>query len=156
MARYTGTVSTPHSPDEVWRYLADMRSVAEWDPSIESAKLVAGEPPDEGSRYEICVNFAGGSVTVPYETVTAEPSHRVVFQAETDSISVRDEATIRPSAGGGSEVTWDANLRLKGARRLLDLPLAVAFGRIGRSAERGLRERLSEPVLAPPSAERAA
>jgi carbon monoxide dehydrogenase subunit G len=147
MARYTGTATAPHPPEEVWRYLADLRSVAEWDPSVESARLVAGEPRDVGSRYEIRVGFVGGSVTLPYELVEADSPRRVVFEAETDSISVRDEASIRPAADGGSEVTWDADLRLKGPRRLLDLPLRAAFGRIGSRAEHGLRARLLEPVL---------
>ena len=29
MARYTGTVEAPHSAEEVWHYLADLRSVEE-------------------------------------------------------------------------------------------------------------------------------
>ena len=55
--------------------------------------------------------------------------------------------TVAPVADGGCVVTWDAELRLRGPRRLLDLPLRAAFGRIGSQAEQGLAERLSDPVL---------
>jgi carbon monoxide dehydrogenase subunit G len=146
MARYTGRAEAPHPPEEVWRYLSDLRSVAEWDPSVQDARLVSGEPGTVGARFEVEVSFLGGSVTLPYETVVAEPPHRVVFEARTDSLSVRDEAMVDP-ASAGSEVTWDADLRLMGPRKMLDLLLRVAFERIGRRAEEGLNERLREPAL---------
>jgi len=146
MANYTGTVSAPHSPEEVWRYLADLRSIAQWDPSVAAARLVDRGPGTVGSRYEVDVTFLGRTVTLPYTTVEAEPPHRVVFSAETDLVSSRDEARIGPSLDG-STVTWDADLQLKGAWKVLDLPLRAAFRRLGESAERGLRERLNEPTL---------
>jgi hypothetical protein len=71
----------------------------------------------------------------------------LVFAAETESVSVRDEAQIRPLADGGSAVVWDADLRLKGARRLLDPPLRLVFNRVGARAEGGLGERLNEREL---------
>lgn len=146
MASYTGTAQSHHAPDEVWRYLADLRSVADWDPSIDDARLVAGVPGVVGSRFEIEVSFLGGSITLPYETVEADAPHRVVFEAQTDSVSVRDEARISPTPGG-SEVAWNADLQLNGPQRVLDLLLRVAFNRIGRNAEQGLNERLRQPVL---------
>jgi uncharacterized protein YndB with AHSA1/START domain len=147
MASYKGTVTAPHAPEEVWRYLADLRSIAEWDPSVESARLVSGEPGAVGSRYEVDVSFLGRTVTLPYETAEVEAPHCVVFEAETALMSVRDEARVGLIIDGGSSVTWDAELRLEGPQRILDLPLRAAFARIGSRAERGLAERLAEPIL---------
>jgi uncharacterized protein YndB with AHSA1/START domain len=146
MANYTGTVSALHPPGEVWRYLADLRSVAQWDPSVAAARLVDGKPGTVGSRFEVDVTFLGRTVTLPYTTVEAEPPHHVVFSAETDLVAIRDEARIGPILDG-STVTWDADLQLRGPWRVFDLPLRAAFGRLGDSAERGLRERLNEPAL---------
>ena len=39
MARYTGAVEAPHSAEEVWHYLAEMRAVEEWDPSVDSVSV---------------------------------------------------------------------------------------------------------------------
>lgn len=153
MARYEATVNVAHTPEEVWRYLADLRLIGEWDPSVVGARLVSGEPGTVGARYEVDVRFLGRTLTLPYLTAEVEPPHRVVFSAETSLISVRDEARVGPIRDGGSTVTWDADLRLKGPRRILDLPLRAAFNRLGRRAERGLAERLNEPSLAE-SAER--
>jgi len=147
MARYTGTIEAPHSAEEVWHYLADFRSVGEWDPSVKDVRLVGGEPRTEGASYELEVAFHGRSVELPYRIVELDPPHRVVFAAETDSVTVRDEARIEPAGQGASRVTWDADLRLRGIRRVFDLPLRAIFHRVGEDARKGLRERLRKPVL---------
>ncbi len=150
MARYSATLTTENRPDDVWRYLADLRSIAEWDPSVEGARLVAGEPGLVGTRYELDVRFLGQTVTLPYETVVAEPPHRLVFAAETHAMSIADEAIILPTVSGSS-VAWRASLELRGPRRLLDPPLRLAFARLGKNAEEGLRRRLAVPMTeAPP------
>ena len=161
MARYTGTIDAPRPPQEVWQYLADLRSIREWDPSVRAVSLTEGQPGKVGAAYELTVEFMGRELILPYRTVAANPPDSVVFAAETDAVSVRDQATIRRGPRGSS-VIWDANLELKGVRRLLDLPLRIAFNRLGGRAAHGLAERLSssEP-LAPtgpvrtPEAERA-
>jgi uncharacterized protein YndB with AHSA1/START domain len=150
MASYEATVTAAHSPEEVWRYLADLRLIREWDPSVVGARLVSGEPGTVGARYEVDVSFLGRTLTLPYLTVEVEPPRRVVFSAETSSVTVRDEARIGPIRDGDSTVTWDADLRLKGPRRILDLPLRAAFNRLGSRAERGLAGRLNEPILTGP------
>ena len=96
MARYTGTVEAPHGAEEVWHYLADLRSAEEWDPSVDEVELIGGEPRTEGARYQVEVRFRGRSITLPYRIVEVDPPHRVVFAAETDSVVVRDEARIDP------------------------------------------------------------
>ena len=150
MAHYSATLTTDNRADDVWRYLADLRSITEWDPSVEDARLVEGDPGTVGARYELDVRFLGRTVTLPYETVVAEPPHRLVFAAETGAMSIADEAIILPVVSGSS-LTWRASLDLRGGRRLFDPPLRVAFARLGGNAEDGLRRRLSVPMReAPP------
>src|SRR5262249_26759950 len=88
------------------------------------------------------VRFLGRAVPLVYETVVAEPPHRLVFAAETGAMTITDEAIILPLLQGSS-VTWNASLRLRGAKRVLDPLLDLAFGRLGRQARDGLRERLA-------------
>jgi Polyketide cyclase / dehydrase and lipid transport len=151
LARYRGHLISPHDPREVWEYLADLRSIAEWDPSVEDARLVSGSPLERGARYEVDVRFLGRRVTLPYTTVELAPG-RVVFSAQANAMSVRDEARVAAIPDGGSAVTWDAEVRLRGPQRILDLPLRAVFGRIGGQARNGLAERLAEPTLARPRA----
>jgi carbon monoxide dehydrogenase subunit G len=147
MARYIGTVEAPHSAEEVWHYLADLRSAEDWDPSVEDVELTGGEPRSEGASYDLEVRFRGRTLTLPYRIVEAVPPHRVVFEAKTDSVFVRDEARVHPIGESTSRVTWDADLRLRGIRRLLDFPLRGIFNRVGEDARRGLGERLRKPAL---------
>jgi carbon monoxide dehydrogenase subunit G len=147
VARYTETIQAPHSAEAVWHYLADLRSVEQWDPSIEQVELTGGEPRAEGASYELQVRFRGRTVTLPYRITEVDPPYRVVFEAETGSVRVRDEARIEPIRQSASRVTWDANLRLRGIRRLLDLPLRAIFNRVGEDASKGLGERLRKPTL---------
>jgi carbon monoxide dehydrogenase subunit G len=150
MARYTGTVEGPHSAEEVWHYLADLRSAEEWDPSVDEVELVGGEPRTEGARYDLEVRFGGRGINLPYRVAEVDPPHRVVFEAETGSVLVRDEARIEPRGPAASSVTWDADLRLRGIGRLLDLPLRAIFHRVGEKARKGLGERLHKPELTGP------
>jgi carbon monoxide dehydrogenase subunit G len=150
MARYTGTIDAPHSADAVWSYLADLRSIGEWDPSVESVRLTAGEPRTETARYDLEVSFRGRSISLPYRVLEVDPPHRVVFAAETDSVSVRDEARIEPVSAGNSRVTWDADLRLNGIRRVFEPLLQALFKRLGENAKRGLEDRLRDPALDAP------
>ena len=152
MARYTGTVKASHGADEVWRYLADLRSIPEWDPSVRGVTLVQGEAREEGARYDLEVEFRGRTVELPYRITEVDPPHRVVSEAETDSLSVRDEARIERRGSGNSIVTWEAELRLHGARRVLGLPLRALFRRLGENARQGLAERLGAPQLGEPTA----
>lgn len=151
MARYTGTVASRHSPEDVWRYLADLRSVAEWDPSVEAARLVSGEPGSRGARFEIEVGFLGRRISLPYEAIEVEPPMRVRFTAQTPVMTVSDEARISPRPDGGSSVNWDAELRPRGIWRVADPLLQLAFGRIGSRAERGLEARLAGRSLFAPA-----
>ena len=41
--------SRRHRPEEVWHYLADLRSVAEWDPSVDARASWRGEPDEVGA-----------------------------------------------------------------------------------------------------------
>ena len=152
MAQYKGTVTAPHAPDEVWRYLADLRSIAEWDP----ASTTHGSSPASPARSARATRSMSASSGERSRSPT-RPS-RPIRRTESSSrprptlVSVRDEADIGLIVDGGSRVTWNADLRLDGPQRILDLPLRAAFNRIGERAERGLAERLAEPILSRSSA----
>ena len=111
----------------------------EWDPSVDHVELVDGEARTESARYELEVSFRGRALTLPYRTVEVDPPRRVVFTAGTDSVSIRDEARIEPAGPAASTVTWNADLRLRGIRRVIDLLLWAPFRRIGRHARRPRR-----------------
>jgi hypothetical protein len=149
MAHYKATVPSPHTPDEVFRYLADFRSVAEWDPSITSATLIGdgdGDPIAVGAEFRVTTRTRFSEIVLRYTTTELDPSRRIALRGENDSMVSIDTITIT-SADTGATVTYDAEIELKGMRRLLDPLLALAFKRLGDEARDGLRSRLAADQL---------
>ena len=145
MARYVTTEQTDWDPETAFAYLADFSSVADWDPSIEWCRLVDGAALSVGARYELELETLGRRTRMTYETIALETPRKVVLRSETGALVSVDTMTFEPRPAGGTAVTYDADLKLKGPLRLLDPLLRLAFGRIGDKAAAGLRERLAGP-----------
>lgn len=140
MARYVTTVNSTRSVEDAFSYLADFSSVREWDPSAVRAELL-DPAPGPGARYEVAVRFAGREIELIYRTTEFERPSRVTLIAESSTVTSEDTITFEPS-GTGSIVTYDANLRLKGALKVGDPVLGLLFKRLGDNAAAGLRREL--------------
>jgi carbon monoxide dehydrogenase subunit G len=147
MARYVDTVNSPWLPETAFAYMADARNFAEWDPGVRSSTLVRGEQPGPGAAFEVVVKAGPRTMTLTYEIVEWEPPHRLVLRAETRAIRSND--TVRVEAtDGGSAVTYDAELDLRGVLRLVNPLLGLSFRKIGDRAAAGLRRVLEDPARA--------
>lgn len=139
MARYTAVVPARLSQEAVYAYLADFRSVAEWDPSIKDAVLVSGEPGQVASRYRLTMHQLGRSTSLDYETLEAEPTSRIVYRCETGTFVSLDTVTVSPDG----TLEYDAVITLKGVGRLLDPVMGLLLRRLGAAARKGLVRELS-------------
>lgn len=148
MARYVTKATTDWDQETAFAYLAEFSSVADWDPSVVSAKALSEPGLQIGTRFEVVVKVAGRETPLIYEVVAIDPPNRVSLRAETGALVSLDTMTFAPDPGGTTEVTYDADLSLKGALRMLDPALGVAFKRIGEAARDGLRKRLADPAPA--------
>jgi hypothetical protein len=132
MARYHASIDSERDRDAVFAYLSDFTTTREWDPGVIS--LVA--------------RFLGRDNQLTYKVVEFEPPHAVTFLGENETVVSRDRITF-DVAGGGTRVTYDAELTLKGLSRLADPLLALAFKRVGDRGLAGMRQALrSSPRLA--------
>ena len=140
MARYTTTVETPMAQEAAFAYMADLRNFERWDPGVSSAELIQGDGPGPGATYRV----EASGVTLEYETWDYRHPSEVYVVASNALLESRDRITVEPDQGhrGGSVVTYDAELRLKGPLVLLDPLLGLAFGRIGDKAAAGLRREI--------------
>lgn len=143
MAGYVGKIPTPKPIDEVFSYLADFANVEEWDPSCVSASPIDGGTPARGSRYAVTSRFLGSETELTYVIERLERPSVVVLRGENDAVVSIDTISFREIPGGGTEVTYEADLTLKGARRILDPVFGIAFRRLCAHA----RDRMEE-VLA--------
>jgi hypothetical protein len=142
MARYTGTVTTPRAPEDAFDYLANFSNVAEWDPGVKEAHPVNSGGVRPGARFKVIARCLGREVPLVYRTVELDRPRRVVLQAVNETLVSRDSISFRPLPDGGTVVTYDADLRLKGAFRLAELPMRLLFHRIGDRAREGLEGAL--------------
>lgn len=141
MARFETSVPSDRTLQQTFVYMADFRNVAEWDPSITSAELTAGQPGEVGSTYDVTFSVAGQDMTLPYRTEEVVHEDRIVMRAETDAMVSVD--TIRVHDDGQVRVDYAAAIELKGARKLADPIADLALARAGRKAAEGLTEKLA-------------
>jgi carbon monoxide dehydrogenase subunit G len=141
MAHYSTTVSSPWTPAEAFAYMADLRNFAEWDPGVRRAELVAGDGPGPDAAYVLAVKGFVGTIDMRYETLQYDPDERVIVRAETSMFVSLDEIVV-VATDDGCEVTYDAQLDLRGPLRLADPALGLAFKGIGDRAAKGLRRVL--------------
>lgn len=141
MARYTATLTTAKSPEELFDYLADFTSNAEWDPATVSVECLKG-PAGMGAEYRLVSTFMGQHPVLVYETVEYDRPHAVTFRAENATVVSLDRMTFTP-VESGTQLTYDAKLTPKRWMRLFGPLLALAFKRIGDDALKGLRQAIS-------------
>lgn len=151
MARYVASVDTVWEREVAFDYLADFANIADWDPAVPRARRLSDDPLAVGARAEVDFVTLGREGTLLYETTEIDAPRRVVLRAETPTAISLDVMSFDVKPGGGTIVTYDADVALKGPLRLLDIPFRLVFRRLGDNARDGLRRRLSR---IPPSGAR--
>jgi dehydrogenase/reductase SDR family member 12 len=141
MARYETTILVPAAPDEAFQYLADFTNTATWDPSVVEATRLDEGPFRAGSSFHVVVAFYGRRVPLTFTIETFEPERRLVLVGEGRRVRSRDTMTFVPQDGGTS-ITYAAELQLRGALRILDRGLQLAFSGMGDRAAAGLKQAL--------------
>ena len=147
MARYVARVRTPCSLSEAFALVSDMRTFPTWDPGVTAVKQVAGDGPGLGAAYDLRASAVPRDLTLRYETVRFEAptspgaAMEVCLIARSSTVTSVDVITARPLEDG-TEVVYDADLRLNGPLRVADLGLRAAFQIIGARAETGMRRAL--------------
>jgi hypothetical protein len=140
VAHYRTTIASTMTPADALAYLAEFTSAAIWDPSVILARGLDEGPVAVGARFLIVSRVNGRDVPLEYEIVALDDA-RVVLRAESARLTGVDTITVEP-APSGSSVTYDADLALIGAARLLDPLLALVFRRMAGRAADGLRAAL--------------
>lgn len=144
MADYSASVTSPWAPERAFDYLAAFHHVQEWDPSMKEAEQLSdGDPLTVGARFRVVAETGPSESELIYETVEIDRPHKVVLVSDTDSFTSTDTITVTPH-GEGSEVTYTAEIELKGARKAGEPLLALGLKRMGDEAHEGLAEKVGE------------
>ena len=141
MAHYTASIETPRPPPRRSRTSATSprrRSGTRASSRRSgSAMLRSGR----GRSSVLVADFLGRKAALTYRIVEFEPGEAVTLRGENATVVSLDRITFEPS-DGGTRVTYDADLALKGPLRIADPLLGLAFDRVGDRALEGLRDTL--------------
>lgn len=142
MAHYDVTISSPLSQEEAFAKLASVERFHEWDPGVSAGEQIEGEGPGEGAVYTLTAKgFTGGELPLEYRTTVFDAPNRFVIVSDGKSLRSDDVITVVPD-GDGCQVTYAADLSMKGVFALINPVLGLVFNRIGDRAAAGLREFL--------------
>jgi len=142
MANYTATIATPRPISEVFDYLSDFSSTLEWDPGVVEAERLSDGPIGLGSEFRIVAEFLGRRNSLLYRVIEYDAPNLLTFRGASATVVSLDRLTFE-SFGAGTQLTYNAELTLKGPFRLADPLLALAFRRVGDRALAGLRQVLA-------------
>lgn len=135
------TVETAAAPAAVFAYLSDFETTTEWDPGTITTERVSGDG-GVGTVYHNVSEFNGNRSELTYEVVEHAPERRFALHGEGKSAVADDVMEFEATDGGGTRVTYTADIRLKGLLRVAEPLLAGAFKKLGDEAEQGLNEAL--------------
>ena len=136
------TVEATAAPAAVFAYLSDFTTTTEWDPGTVTTERVSGDG-GVGTEYVNVSEFNGKRSELRYEVVELVPERRFALHGEGKGATADDVMEFEPTEGGGTRVTYTADIRLKGVLRLAEPFLGGAFKKLGDEAEAGMREALA-------------
>ena len=140
--KYRREIEVTGDVGAVFAYLADFSRAAEWDPGVESARRLDDPPTRVGSRFELIAPFRGRKLRFEYVVLEYEADRRVVLHGEGDKAVSDDTIAVRAASPGRTTVAYEADIRLKGARRVAEPLLRPIFARMGDKALAGLKAKL--------------
>jgi len=141
MPKLIETRTVPRPLSEVFAYVADFASSAEWDPGVVAASRVDSGPLKVGSAFTLMVKFGGRQVPMLYTIKLLEPDSRVVIEGVGDSLTAVDEIRFTPD-GDGTRIDYTADLEFKGLLRFAVPFMGGALKKVGEKALDGLAAEL--------------
>ena len=121
--RRSAEVSKPI--DQVVGYLKDFTHAEQWDPGTEACTRLDSGPLGVGSSWHNTSKFLGRRVELIYRLERALPD-RLTFVGTNDAATSTDDLTFEP-VGGGTRLTYHADIRLRGVARIADIAVYLAL-----------------------------
>lgn len=145
VVRFSEQILVARPPAEAFRYVAEFENTAEWDPGIAEATEVTEGPVHVGSRYDVVALFRGKRHRFRYTVTEMLDGRRIVLAGDGDKATSVDSIVVEPGDGGGSRITYEADIHLKGLGRLAEPLLRPMLARTAAEALAGLKATLDRP-----------
>ena len=93
-------ITVPRSVEDCFRYVADFRSVTEWDATAQRCQKVSQGPIGLGSAFEVDCRVGPTSITLHYEITEYEPWATIVLVGKGRFFDVQDTITFTETDDG--------------------------------------------------------
>ncbi len=141
MPTFQQTIDVAAPVEDAFRYVADFKTVTEWDPGMVQSRRVNNGPVGKGATYDVTALFRGKPVPFRYEIAAYEQNRRLLFHGAGAKAKSIDEILFEQT-GDGTRVRYRAELTMKGLYRLVGPFLRGTFDEMGTKAMAGLKTRL--------------
>jgi carbon monoxide dehydrogenase subunit G len=135
-------ITTTCHRERAFDFVADFSTTQEWDPGIQAAKRLDDRPIGVGSRFELVSRFGSTEQTIVYEIAAYDRPTSVTLVGEGKTFRGTDVISFSQDAGGGTRVTYVADLGLKGPTALAMPFLRRRLDAMSDDAVDGLRRAL--------------
>ena len=135
------TVTTHHSIDQVFAYLADFRTAAEWDPATERMERESGDG-GVGTVYAGTGTFNGKPMEMRLVVTKLVPNARLELRGENKGVVFEDTIACQSVPDGGTNVTYSSHVSGNGLVRLVIPFLRTSFTRLFDEGAAGLKRAL--------------
>jgi len=142
MIEFTGHLEVSRPPEEVFRALADMAVLSQWNPNVQQSRLTEGEHLQVGSRYASEVVRGPIRLTARSVLVAVERNHSVRYEGSIGLFWSVDWLTFQPSEGG-TRITFRNETQPPAWLRPLAPLLNAVFQRQAAKAVEGARQYLT-------------
>jgi hypothetical protein len=134
------TIVDTHDQAAVFRYVADLGNLADWDPSFDESERLDDGPLGEGSRFRGVMSFAGRDIEIAWTLTHYDEPNRVVLDGSSDRFTTQEDIRVAP-VDEGTEVTYTGRFDTD-APDLVDALTKPGFFFVGKAAIAGMHERL--------------
>lgn len=141
MTNVSRTFTVTASPSDVIDYLKDFSHAEQWDPGTERCERLDDGEVRVGSRWHNESKIAGISTELVYE-LTELTDDTIQFVGKNETATSTDTLTVRPS-GSGTELTYEAEIEMKGAAKLGEPVVKLIFEKVGNDTEDDLTKVLN-------------
>lgn len=140
-------IEVGQSVQEAFDAVADFSTSASWDPGVVSAERIRegqGAPSGVGAVYRLVVTFKGRESEMTYRTTEYEAPARIVLEGIGPKIAAVDTIEFAARDGGGTRISYEADLRLLGLAKAAEPFLGGEFDAMGKRALQGMKSWFAE------------
>ena len=98
-----------------------------------------------GSEYDVVALFRGKRQRFRYRVTELDDGRRIVLEGDGDKATSVDEIVVEPG-GDGARITYTADIKLKGLRRIAEPLLKPMLAKTADEALAGLKSTLDRPA----------